>query len=94
MVNDIIEELLDLDMDPKHESLWWTCTYNDEDMTTLKVGHCEKGWDLPFQVVFDVLGYRFHRGGEGLFKVQNGRCGKAWAAGGGTSSSAIQRPCL
>ena len=26
MVNDIIEELLDLDMEPKPESLWWTST--------------------------------------------------------------------
>ena len=27
MVNDIIEELLDLDMEPKPESLWWTSTH-------------------------------------------------------------------
>ena len=27
MVNDIIEELRDLDMEPKPESLWWTSTY-------------------------------------------------------------------
>ena len=26
MVNDIIEELLDVDMEPKPESLWWTST--------------------------------------------------------------------
>ena len=26
MVNDTIEELLDLDMEPKPESPWWTCT--------------------------------------------------------------------
>ena len=26
MVNDIIEELLDLDMEPKSESLWYTST--------------------------------------------------------------------
>ena len=29
MVNDI-EELLDLDMEPKPESLWWTSTHRDE----------------------------------------------------------------
>ena len=29
MANDIIEELLDLDMEPKPESLWWTSTYRD-----------------------------------------------------------------
>ena len=27
MVNDIIEELLDLDLQPKPESLWWTSTH-------------------------------------------------------------------
>ena len=38
MVNDIIEELLDLDMEPKPESLWWTTTYTDEGTATLRVG--------------------------------------------------------
>ena len=32
MVNDIIEEFLDLDMEPKLESLWWTSTHKHEDM--------------------------------------------------------------
>ena len=27
MVNDIIEELLDLDLEPKPASLWWTGTH-------------------------------------------------------------------
>ena len=30
MVNDIIEELLDLEMEPKPESLWWTSSNKDE----------------------------------------------------------------
>ena len=34
MVNDIVEELLDLDMQPKLESPWWTSTHVDEDVTT------------------------------------------------------------
>ena len=34
MVNDIIEELLDLHMEPKPESLWWTSTHKHEDMRT------------------------------------------------------------
>ena len=38
MVNDIIEELLNLDMEPKQESLWWTSSYEEEDKLTLKVG--------------------------------------------------------
>ena len=37
MVNDIIEELLDLDMEPKPESLWRTSTHEHEDMSTLSV---------------------------------------------------------
>ena len=37
MVNDITEELLDLDMEPKPESLWWTSTYKDEDVATSKM---------------------------------------------------------
>ena len=61
MVNDIIEELLDLDMEPKPESLWWTRTHKHEDMRTLSVGGRDKVWDLPFSEVFEVLGHRFHR---------------------------------
>ena len=59
MVNDIIEELLDLDMEPKPESLWWTSTYNHEDMRTLRMEGRDKVWDLPFCEVSNVLGYRF-----------------------------------
>ena len=55
MVNDIIEELLDLDMEP--ESQWWTSTYKDEDMRrTLRISSGNRKWDLPFSKVFDVLG--------------------------------------
>ena len=42
MVNDIIEELLDLDIEPKPEPLWWTSTYRNEDMRTLRVGVRER----------------------------------------------------
>ena len=38
MVDDIIEELLDLDMEPKPESLWWTSTHKHEDMSTTSSG--------------------------------------------------------
>ena len=54
MVNDIIEELLDLDMEPKPESPWWTSTHKHEDMTTLRVGSRGKTWDLPSREVFEV----------------------------------------
>ena len=52
MVNDIIEELLDLDIEPMLESLWWISTYKHEDMRTLSVGGRDKVWDLPFCEVF------------------------------------------
>ena len=32
MVNDIIEELMELDMEPETESLWWTGTYKAKNM--------------------------------------------------------------
>ena len=66
MVNDIIEELLGLDMEPKPESLWWTNTHKNEDVATLKVGGPKKDWDLPFMEVFGVLGCRFERVGKGM----------------------------
>ena len=47
MVNDIIEELLDLDMERNPESLWWTSTFQDENMRTLRVGVRDRALDLP-----------------------------------------------
>ena len=55
MVNDIIEELLDLDMERNPESLWWTSTFQDENMRTLRVGVRDRALDLPLCEVFDVL---------------------------------------
>ena len=48
MVNDIIEELLGLDMESKPESLWWTSTYKDEDVATLKVESTKENQGLAF----------------------------------------------
>ena len=62
VVNDFIDELLDLDMEPKPQSLWWTCTERGEDTTMLR----GNTWDLPFCEVFEVLGYRYHRGVNGF----------------------------
>ena len=67
MVNDIIEELPDLDMEPKSELLWWTNTHQCEVMTTLRVGSRGKCWDLPFREVLEVLGYRYHCDGKNNF---------------------------
>ena len=63
MVNDIIQELLDLDMEPKPESLRWTITYKDGDRATLRVGKEGLMWDLPHK---EVLGSRYHRDGKGF----------------------------
>ena len=64
MVHDIIEELMDPDMDPKLESLWWTSTYKDEVERMLKVGCKGKSGDLPFVQVLDLLENRFRRTGK------------------------------
>ena len=66
IVNDIIEELLDLDLESKPESLWWTSTHHAEEKETLKVENRGLAWDLPFKDVFEVLGCRFHRDGKGV----------------------------
>ena len=73
-VNDIFEELLGLDMESKPESSWWTCTFKDEVMATLRVGSRGKTWDLPFREVFDVLGYRLHRDGWGVHGAERAMC--------------------
>ena len=65
MVSDIIAELLELDMEPKPESLWRSGTHQAEETKTLSVENRGRAWDLPFVEVFDVLGYRFHRDGNG-----------------------------
>ena len=39
MVNDIIAELLELDMEPKTESLRWTSTHHGEEKKTSRVGN-------------------------------------------------------
>ena len=44
---DIMEELLDPDVEPKPESLWWTSTHKHEDVRTLSVGSRDKVWDPP-----------------------------------------------
>ena len=80
MVNDIIEELLNLDMEPKPESLLWTSSY-EEDKLTLQVGGGGKDWDLPFREVFEVLGYRFQRDGkstQGVGKTLRKGMGSWW----------------
>ena len=77
MVNDIVEELPDLDMEPKLESL-------EEDATSLKVEGREKTWDPPFMEVFDVLGYPFRRDGKGMQgteKTLREGLGSWWRAG-------------
>ena len=59
MANDIIEVLLDLDMQPKPELLWWTSTHKDEDVAVLTVVSRSKVWDPRFMVFF------FFRDGKG-----------------------------
>ena len=50
---------MDLDMEPKLESLWWTSAYKTEVGATLEVGGRGQIWEMPFVDVFDLLGCRF-----------------------------------
>ena len=63
MVNDIMEELMDLDMEPKPWS-WWTSTYETQVGATLELGRKSKSWEMPFVEVFDLLVYRFLCNGQ------------------------------
>ena len=38
MVNDIIDEVMDVEVEPEPESLWWTSTHKAEDGGTVEVG--------------------------------------------------------
>ena len=71
IVNDIIEELMILDMEPKRESLWWTCTYKAEDRFTLVVGGGGECWEMPFVERFDSLEYRFRNNGKGVQVIES-----------------------
>ena len=58
MVSNIIHELMDPDMEPRPESLWWRSTYNSEVLVTVEV--------------FDMSEYRLQRNGRRVFKKRNG----------------------
>ena len=49
MMNDIFAEMLDLHMEPKLESLWWTSTRQAEEKKTLRVENRGLAWDLSFK---------------------------------------------
>ena len=68
-VNDTIEELLDLDMEPKPESLWWTNTYKDVEKTPLRVDSRNRASDLPFCGSLRCARIPFSSGREGIRHV-------------------------
>ena len=59
MVNDVIEELMDLDMEPKPESLWWTSSYEEEEKLTLEVSGRRTVRSLLFKDFFCHIGILF-----------------------------------
>ena len=65
----VIEELMDLDMEPRPVTLWWTSTYKADGGKTLQVGGKGKSWEMPFVEEFDPLGYRFPKNGKGAKKL-------------------------
>ena len=55
MVKEINDELMDLGMEPKPESLWWTSTYKDVEEQTSQVDGRGKNWEMPFIEEFNLL---------------------------------------
>ena len=47
MMNDTIEVLLVLEMEPKPESMWWISMCEDEEMKILRVGGQRQNWGFP-----------------------------------------------
>ena len=89
MVNDIVDELMDLDMEPKRELLWRTITYKAEVGVTLEVGGRGKSWEMPFVEVFDLC-WGF---GSGFSKNRKDVEKKQWGVGGGIHTSTERRAC-
>ena len=57
-------------MEPKPESLWWTCSFLGRRTDYTSSGKQKKMWELPFVKEFDVLGFWYHRSGKGTHGVQ------------------------
>ena len=89
MVNDISVELLDLDMEPKPESLWWTSIHEGEDEGTRKVGRSGESRDLP--LVERSSGYPFPQDWDKGFRERKRRRGKEWEVGGGMGTLGSRR---
>ena len=87
MVSDVIEELMDIDMERKLESLWWTSTHQAEERK--KRGLWSRGVAHGTSL---FKGYRCQRERKGL-KVQTGHNAKAWPVGGETDASIGRRVC-
>ena len=86
MVNDIIEELMDPDMEPKPMSLCWTRTCKEEDVTTpeRQSGTClSNRCSMSWATGFGGMG----RESRGLKR----RFGKDWGSGGVTGTSSARR---
>ena len=88
MVNDVIEELLDLDMEPKPESLWWTSTYEEEEKLTLQVR--ERGKNGIYLSSKSSMYWGIDSIVRGkVHKELKRPCAKEWEACGGTFISTV-----
>ena len=94
MVNGFVEELLNLDRNPKPESLWWTSSYEEEDKLTLQVGGGGKDWELPFREVFEGWVVSVFSVMEKAHKGSKRHCAKGWAAGGATLKFIVRKAFL
>ena len=93
MVNDIIEELSILDLEPKPQSLSWTNTHKGEDERTLNVWGQGKNWTCRSWTRFKSWAIAFERLGN-TFKARTRQSEKGWEVGGGVVTSTVRRASL
>ena len=86
MINDIVEKMLD-DMEPKPKSLLWTSTHKEKTVHRRLEAKVILG--IYLLEVFNALGQRFHRDGEGTQRLRK-RCAGEWEFGGEIVTSVVE----
>ena len=64
MLRDLIEEASRWDPVPKPASLWWTSTYDSEEMVDMNLGTTPGCYKFHFEEKFKILGYALNRQGK------------------------------
>ena len=63
-LRDLIEEASSCDLVPKPASLWWTSTYDSEEMIDMILGTTSGCYKFPFEDEFKILGCAMKRQGK------------------------------